>query len=314
VSVRYALAAVLVVLAGYLLTGVVEVRPGECAVVRRFGRVVATPGPGLWVGLPWGMDRVDRVPLNRVRRVAVGYQPTEDDNPPADPPGQLLTGDHNLVNVQVVLHYSVDPERVVDFVEQGDRADELVARAAEVVLAGWAAGRRIDDVLLNGKVELPELLAREVPERIAPYRLGVRLHQDVAVAHLFPPEEVRNAFEEVTRAEASVRTREHEARQEASRLLREAETERHRLETQAEAYVRERLELARAEAARFEARLAQYRRLRRENPDFLAGLWWDELGKLLTKLRETGRIDLLDNHLAGDGLDVTVFPPPPKKK
>ena len=49
----------------YLLTGVVEVRRGERAVVRRFGRVLAEqPEPGLWVGLPWGMDRVDRVEVD----------------------------------------------------------------------------------------------------------------------------------------------------------------------------------------------------------------------------------------------------------
>ena len=51
----------LVPLAAYLLTGVAEIRPEERAVVRRFGRVVALPGPGLWVGLPYGIDRVDRV-------------------------------------------------------------------------------------------------------------------------------------------------------------------------------------------------------------------------------------------------------------
>ena len=50
------------------------------------------------------------------------------------------------------------------------------------------------------------------------------------------------------------------------------------------------------------------------NPDFLTAIWWDEIGKLFTKLRETGRIDLLDNHLGGDGLDITIAPPLPGKK
>src|SRR3954452_17960271 len=85
----------------YALTGVVQVRPGERAVVRRFGRVLAEQHEaGLWVGRPWGMDRVDRVEVDRVRQVVVGY--TEDES--GLPPGQLLTGDHNLVNVRVVLY------------------------------------------------------------------------------------------------------------------------------------------------------------------------------------------------------------------
>src|SRR6516162_6908353 len=88
----------LLVAACYALTGVTQVRPGERAVIRRFGRVLEdNPGPGLWFGLPWGMDRVDRIAIDRVRSVEVGYSPEEDDVG-LTPAGQLLTGDHNLVN------------------------------------------------------------------------------------------------------------------------------------------------------------------------------------------------------------------------
>src|SRR5205085_4352914 len=106
----------LIAVLGYLLTGVAQVRPGERAVVRRFGAVVARPAPGLWIGLPWGMDRVDRIPVNLVRRVTVGYD--QDADPDAMmPAGQLLTGDKNLVNVQAAVDYSVgDGDAVVDYV------------------------------------------------------------------------------------------------------------------------------------------------------------------------------------------------------
>src|SRR5919202_485656 len=70
IRTRYLL---LLALAAYLLTGLSQVRPEERAVVRRFGRVVAHPGPGLWVGLPWGVDRVDRVPVRTVRQLRAGY-------------------------------------------------------------------------------------------------------------------------------------------------------------------------------------------------------------------------------------------------
>src|SRR5947208_4487862 len=112
---------ILVALGAYLLTGVSQVRPGERAVVRRFGRVVAQPAPGLWVGLPWGMDRVDRVPVNFVRRTHVGYNPQADDNS-FMPAGQYLSGDQNLVNVQAAIDYSVgDVDAVVRYVLQQNR-------------------------------------------------------------------------------------------------------------------------------------------------------------------------------------------------
>jgi membrane protease subunit HflK len=212
-----------------------------------------------------------------------------------------------------VVHYSVDEGHVADFVEQSDRIDELVARAAESALAEWVAGRPIDEVLLTGKVVIPRLLVQATQERVEPYRAGLQI-ADADVAYLFPPDEVKNAFDEVTRAQTSIRTREHEARQEAARLLRDAETEEFRLERQAESYVDEKLRLARAEAERFDKRRQQYQRLQATNPDFLKGIWWDEIGKLLTRLRENGGLDLLDHRLGADGLDITVIPPMPKKK
>src|SRR2546423_14368677 len=89
-------------LAAYLLTGVASVRPGERAVVRRFGAVAATPGPGLWGRLPWGCDRVDRVSVDLGPRVAVGYEADADPYAPLAP-GPLLAGDQNVVNVPAVI-------------------------------------------------------------------------------------------------------------------------------------------------------------------------------------------------------------------
>jgi len=295
-------------LAAYLFTGVAPVRPGEQAVVRRFGRVVAKAGPGLWVGLPWGIDRIDRVAIDRVRRVTVGYQPDVEE---AATPGQLLTGDQNLVNVQAVVDYAVDPDAAERYVLYRDQADGLVARAADALLAEWVAGRPVDEVLLTGKAVLPGWLVPRLRERLAPYGLGIDV-QAASVAWLLPPDEVKPAFDEVTRAQASIRTREQEALQAAERRLREAEAEQYRLTQLAAAYAHEQRRLAAADADGFTRRLEQYRRLRRTNPDVLTAIWWDETGKLLLRVRDNGRIDLLDNRLGPDGLDLTQFAPQKK--
>ena len=146
--------------------------------VRRFGRVLAEkPAPGLWVGLPWGIDRVDRVPVNRVRRVEVGYQPEVDEESVTTPPGQLLTGDHNLIDVRVVLQYAVDPEeeQIVHYVLQAPVVDDLLARATEALLAEWVAAHTIDDLLMRGKSTLPAVLVRETQKRVEGYQLGVQV-------------------------------------------------------------------------------------------------------------------------------------------
>jgi membrane protease subunit HflK len=301
-------------LVGYLLTGLSTVRPGERAVVRRFGRVLPNkPEPGLYVGLPWGMDRVDRVPVDLVRRVEVGYRPDVDGDS-VTPVGQLLTGDHNLIDIQVVLHYSILEDQVEDYVVQADRVDGLIARLAESAIAEWVAGRTVDDVILNAKSALPGWIVRQTRKRIQPYHLGIQLRDEASVAYLYPPKDVRAAFDRVTEAQTKISTMRNEAEQRAQQTIREAESERFKTEQLAKAYASEQHLLAEADAAAFDRRRQQYHLLRRDNPAFLNGLWWEQIGMILGQLRDKGRIDLLDNYIGSDGVDVMQFPPMPKKK
>jgi membrane protease subunit HflK len=304
----------LLLLCGYLATGVAQVRPEERAVVRRFGKVVARPGPGLWVGLPWGIDRVDRVPVRAVRQLDVGYNPEAGDDAPGTSAGQLLTGDQNLVNVKLVLEYAVDDREgeLEDYVANRDRADAVLAREAEALAAEWAAGRLVDDVLLAGRAAIPAWVMARLPARVAEHKLGV-IVQRVSVDHLAAPAEVRDAFEAVNQAQTGIRTRENQAQQEANQRVREAEALQFRLEQQGEAYRLERVSAANAEAEAFSKRLEQYQRLKATNPEILAAIWWEEMGKTLLGMKGRGRIDVLDHHLGKDGLDVTQFLPPKKR-
>jgi membrane protease subunit HflK len=308
---RALIIVVALIVIGWLWTGVTQIQPGERGVVRRFGRVVAQPGPGLRIGWPWGIERVDRVAVDEVRRVHIGYQPEVDD-PSSTPPGQLLTGDHNLVNVSAEVHYAVRPDKVDDFVIAQARASGLVARAAEAALAEWVASRSVDEVLLTGRRQLPEWLVDKTQKRIEPYRLGVRIQ--AANVTLLPPDEVRSAFDDVTRAQTAIETQKHGAREQADRIRREAEARRYSSEQQTAGYVNERVTLAQTEAHAFTRRLEQYQRLKQQNPDMLTAIWWDEMGRVFERLNKNGRIDLLDSHLGPDGLDITMFAPQPKKK
>src|SRR5438270_11299227 len=101
---RLILVAALVLAIVTLLSSATRIQPGERAVVRRFGRIREDkPGPGLHLFLPFGMDRVERVKVNQVREVTVGQPLADSEEESATPPGQLLTGDHNLIDLQVKL-------------------------------------------------------------------------------------------------------------------------------------------------------------------------------------------------------------------
>jgi membrane protease subunit HflK len=307
----------LIVLVAYLLTGLAQVRPEERAVVRRFGKVVARPGPGLWVGLPWGIDRVDRVPVRTLRQVAVGYDPATASDARGTPPGQLLTGDQNLVNVQLVLAYAIGEADadLDDFVMHQDQVDAVLAREAEAAAAEWAAGRAVDEVLLTGNAALPAWLMDRLPARLAACRLGIRV-QRASVGVLAPPDEVRAAFEAVNQAQNAIRTRENQARQEAGQRMRQVEALSYKLEQDAEEYRDTQLRQARADATEFLADLAAYRELRKSvsRDEALAFVWWKEVAKTRDLLRARGsRVEPLDAHLGRDGLDLQQLLTPKRR-
>jgi modulator of FtsH protease HflK len=294
-------------------TAVTQVRPDERAVVRRFGRLLPDkPGPGLYVGWPWGIDRVDRVGV-RVRRVEVGFSGKEADEGTATPAGQLLTGDHNLVNVQAEIHFTVVEAEVEKYFLQADRADKLVARAAEAALAAWVAGRKVDEVLLGGKAFLPRELVAEVQERLRQYDLGVRV-EAASITRLNPPDEVKDAFDRVAQAQNSIQTQLNAAHEAAQRSLRNAEAEIYRGKRLTASYARAQELQARVEAENFLKRLDQYRSLSRANPDYLNTLWLDDVTRLFARMKDAGRLDVLDHYLTGEGLNILQFPPLPKKK
>ncbi len=298
----------------YLLTGVYQVAPEERAVVRRFGAVVSRPGPGLGVGLPWSIDRVDRVPVRTVRQLRVGYD-ADTANDMTTPVGQLLTGDQNLVNVQIVLDYAIGEADadLDDYVIHRELVDATLSRAAEAAAGEWVAGRTVDQVLLTGTGTLPAWVMDRLTERLPELRLGIRV-QRVSVALIAPPDEVRAAFEAVTQAQTAVRTKEFQAQQERDQRRRQAEALKYRLEQEASEYRDTQRRQADADATEFLAQLSAYRDVRATNPDALAFLWWDEMRKTMVLMKTRGgKVRALDHHLQNGELNITEFIPLPKR-
>ena len=59
--------------------------------------------------------------------------------------------------------------------------------------------------------------------------------------------------------------------------------------------------------------LEQYRELSKKDPEYLNALWLDEMTRLYARMRENGRVELLDHFLHDGGLTITEFPLPRKK-
>jgi regulator of protease activity HflC (stomatin/prohibitin superfamily) len=291
-----------------------QVRSHERAVVRRFGRILEhKPQPGLHIGWPWGIDRVELAPVGRARVIEIGFsdkEPRDDDLVPA---GQLVTGDHNLVNVQASIHFRIREEDIDKYVLQQERVDAFVARAAESLLAEWIAGREIKDVLVRGKSELPRFLSERLQDRLKAYDLGVEF-EHASITKLDPPDQVKGDFDRVAQAQTNIRTQINQAEQTANSQQREADAAVKKIIGLAKVYADSELQSARADAINFETRLAQYRKLSQENPEYLNTVWREEMSRLYARMKEAGNLRLLDHFLTSEGLSITEFPLQPRRK
>lgn len=295
-------------------TSLTQVQSHERAVIRRFGRILDDkPQQGLYIGLPWGIDRVDLAPVGRVRTVDVGVQDKEEKNEDTTPRGQMVTGDHNLVDVQAKINFRVREADLDKYVLNQDQVDAFVARAAESLLAEWIAARRVDDILRHGKTLLPTFLHARLQERIRDYDLGIEI-ETASITRLDPPDEVKGAFDGLAKSQTSIGTKINRAKQDAATRRSEAKAEEYKILSLAKSYARVEEINAAADADSFLQRLEQYREGMRTNPDYINALWLDNVTRLFMRMRENGRIDLLDHYLNNGGLSITQFPLQPRKK
>lgn len=295
---------ILAVCLGYLATGIYQVRPGELAVVRRFGRILDEPWtPGLHLGLPWGLDRVHRVAVDQQRQLVVGYVADPDTLAPA-PMGQYLTGDQNLIDLRVTVHYRVQPGRVHDYVLAEERVEPLLVRATESALAAALAGQRIDRILLGQAAELEGQVENYLAALADRYGLGIG-GTGVNVTYAQPPAQLIEAFREVNRARTQKDIAIREAQSHRQTTISAARIEAQRLRTQAEGFYRQEVDRARAQAASFLALWHTFRDYASDYDNALLNLYLTEMEAILTRLQV--------RTLAGSETDHTILQPLPEK-
>jgi regulator of protease activity HflC (stomatin/prohibitin superfamily) len=93
----------------WILTSVYLVAPEQQAVVTRFGAVVEPRVmPGIHLSLPWPIDVVSKLKVQQLQRLVVGGDIPDGVLGRTQPlQSQWITGDQNIINMRVVVQYSV---------------------------------------------------------------------------------------------------------------------------------------------------------------------------------------------------------------
>ena len=259
----YAFVPVLAMLVLYgLFTSFYTVPQDSVALVQRFGEYKRTSEPGLHFRIPFGMERVTRVPVERVIKEEFGFRTvsagvkTEYSDMDYDKESLMLTGDLNIADVQWVVQYKIkDPYQYVFRVRN---VEETFRDLSQAVTTRTVGDRAVSEVLTEGRSEISVVVQQDLQEMLDWYETGVQV-VTVQLQDVNPPGPVKASFNEVNEAKQEQERITNEAWEAYNKAIPEAQGSAKRLVAEAEGYAMDRVNRSLGDAKRFEAVYAEYR-------------------------------------------------------
>jgi len=261
----------------YALSGITVVRAGEVAIVLRWGRLVgATPalqehGPGLLFALPRPIDQVVRVPVKRISELPISTlaftgepresededdQPAETTSDTLDPltTGYALTGDHNIVQVDLIARYRVRDAAL--WALYGPRAEDVLRVEVTAAMVRSLGEMGVDSVLSDGRKTLVATAMARTQAGLDAVRAGLELSA-LELQRLGPPPALSSDFNAVQSAFIGAETAKNSA-------LASAATDVPEAQMQVDAMLQSARATAAADLARAQGESDAFRALARE--------------------------------------------------
>lgn len=262
INVKAVISAVAVVIAiGFIFSLWFTVEPEEVGVVLRFGKYTRTVNPGLNFKMPFSIERVYKVPVERQLKLEFGfrtYTPSVRSRYTAtkyQEESLMLTGDLNAAEVEWIVQYRIkDPYK---FLFRVRNAEQTFRDINEAVMRGVVGDRTVDEVLTIGRQEIADTVSTKLQELCDQYELGIKVDQ-VVLQDVNPPEPVKPAFNEVNEAQQEREKLINQARSEYNKIIPRARGEAAKTIEEARGYALERVNKARGEAAKFSAVFREY--------------------------------------------------------
>lgn len=201
-----------VVTIGWLLSGIYIVDPAERGVVTRFGAYVEETTAGPHWHLPYPIENVRVINVDRIRTAEIGYRSDNNRSRSGSVPTEslMLTKDENIVDLKIAIQYQIQSANKYLF-DISD-PDATLGAVVESTLREVVGQSTMDFVLTEGRNEVVSRVKVLTQERLDVYNTGLTV-TSVNLQDAQPPEQVQSAFADVVKA-----------REDRERLINEAET------------------------------------------------------------------------------------------
>jgi membrane protease subunit HflK len=251
---------VLLIAGSIILSCQYTVEETEQAVVTTLGKVTGVESAGLHFKLPYPIQGVTKVAVNKTQKLQIGYlSDSEYESYSATSiadEAKMITGDFNIVNIDFFIEWKIsDP---VKYLYNSDEPAKILKMISQSSARSVIGSKNVDGVLTTEKSIIQAEIKEKIVNKLENYDLGIQL-LDVKIQDSEPPtEEVIQAFKEVETAKQEKETRINEALAYRNKTLPEAESKADKLVREAESYRESKINEAKGDVARFNAMYEEY--------------------------------------------------------
>jgi membrane protease subunit HflK len=241
-----------------------QVEPDEVGLVMRFGRFVRISEPGPHGKIPFGVEQVRKVPVQRQLKQEFGFRTVradvqstyaKDDRAAAE--AAMLTGDLNVATVEWIVQYKIsDPYKYLFKLRDVEDTFRLMAEASMRTVVG---DHSVTELLTVGREQIAAKAKELLSNLCKLYDNGISVQQ-LVLQDVDPPESVRPSFNEVNQAIQERERAINEAWSDYNQEIPRARGQAQQSIEAAEGYAVDRVNRAKGDAERFLALAEQYRK------------------------------------------------------
>lgn len=283
------------------LSGFYIVQSNEQGVVTRFGRVVREAvAPGMHYRLPWPIEKASKPRVKDIKRVHIGY--IKETKRLDSAMVERLTGDTNIINVGLLLQYSI--RDATDYLFMTENPDVLIRVVAEAALTKVVGEMSVDEILTVGKLKIQDKTQEIVQDILDKYGCGIHI-LNANLQEISPPEDVVESFKDIVNSQADMDKFITTAHEYKNMIIPEARGKAEALIRSAEGYKENVINRALGDTSRFLEILEEYQRAPQVSRD---RLYIETMEKIGPKIRKCIIPSQLDGHLVkiyGTGLIET---------
>ena len=236
---------------------VFKVEPDEEGLVKRFGDVVRTVGPGPHLKVPF-LETVVTPKVEKLHRVEVGFRTNLRGRTQIVPQEALmLTGDMNILSVEFIVQYKISAAK--EYLFNVANVEETIRKSAEAAMREVIGKNKIDEALTVGKAGIQQSTQDLLQTIINQYQAGTQI-ATVQLLDVNPPQKVAKFFKDVASAKEEREQLINQARGYRNDIVPKARGQAAQDVNQAKGFAQSRVARAEGEAKHFLQTLEEYKK------------------------------------------------------